>query len=133
MTGLPRWRPHSVRPPDGGRTGAAGLLGHLASIDLDELLIREKALVFRGFDVRLSDFDRVVGALLPNRLAYVHGNSLRTRVGRDIYTSTEYPHEYVISMHNEMSYAARWPSRLLFYCEAAAAPRRAPPRQVGRA
>ena len=44
----------------------------------------------------------MIDLLLPNRLAYVHGNSPRTKVGRHVYTSTEYPQEYTISMHNEM-------------------------------
>lgn len=55
--------------------------------------------------------------LLPRRLAYVHGNSPRTKVGANVYTSTEYPAEYTISMHNEMSYAHQWPARLLFFCD----------------
>jgi alpha-ketoglutarate-dependent taurine dioxygenase len=59
--------------------------------------------------------------VLPNRLAYVHGNSPRTKVGDNVYTSTEYPPEFDISMHNELSYAHAWPTRLLFFCEIAPA------------
>jgi hypothetical protein len=33
-----------------------------------------------------------------------------------VYTSTEYPPEYFVSLHNELSYAHRWPSKLLFFC-----------------
>ena len=29
-----------------------------------------------------------------------------------VYTSTEYPPEFFISLHNELSYSTRWPSRL---------------------
>lgn len=36
-----------------------------------------------------------------------------------VYTSTEYPPEYTISMHNELSYAHRWPGKLFFFCERA--------------
>ncbi|MBO3750531.1 TauD/TfdA family dioxygenase [Streptosporangiaceae bacterium NEAU-GS5] len=112
------WRPYEITP------GAAGadLAAHLRAAEgLDELLVREKALVFRGFAVTEDGLDEVMDLLLPNRLAYVHGNSPRTKVGRNLYTSTEYPPEYTISMHNELSYAAAWPSRLLFYCGTAAA------------
>jgi alpha-ketoglutarate-dependent taurine dioxygenase len=49
----------------------------------------------------------------------VHGNSPRTKVGDNLYTSTEYPPEFTISMHNELSYAHRWPTRLAFFCDRA--------------
>lgn len=51
----------------------------------------------------------------------MHGDSPRTKVGGNLYTSTEYPPEFTISMHNEMSYAHRWPARLVFFCEIAPA------------
>lgn len=50
----------------------------------------------------------------------MHGNSPRTKVGSNLYTSTEYPAEFTISMHNELSYSHSWPARLLFYCQQAA-------------
>src|SRR5688572_17781259 len=82
----------------------AALVGHLrGDTGLGELLTREKALVFRGFGISEGELDEVFDLLLPNRLAYVHGNSPRTKVGQNVYTSTEYPPEYTISMHNEMS------------------------------
>ncbi|MFD5254707.1 TauD/TfdA family dioxygenase [Streptomyces bobili] len=80
------------------------------------MLTEEKALLFRGFDITLDTHGRITDALLPHRLAYVHGNSPRTKVGENVYTSTEYPPELTISMHNEMSYSSTWPARLLFYC-----------------
>jgi alpha-ketoglutarate-dependent taurine dioxygenase len=57
---------------------------------------------------------------LPNRLAYVHGNAPRTKVGDNVYTAAEYPAGSTISMHNELSYAHGWPARLMFYCQVAA-------------
>jgi alpha-ketoglutarate-dependent taurine dioxygenase len=87
---------------------------------LGSLLAREKAIVFRGYQVTADRLDPVLDLLLPNRLAYVHGNSPRTKVGSvgdNVYTSTEYPPEYTISMHNELSYAHAWPARLAFFCE----------------
>jgi alpha-ketoglutarate-dependent taurine dioxygenase len=116
------WRPHEVTPSAAGADPTpAGLAAHLRATALDDLLVREKALVFRGFGVAEDTLDEVLDLLLPNRLAYVHGNSPRTKVGRNLYTSTEYPPEYTISMHNELSYAASWPSRLLFSCAQASA------------
>jgi alpha-ketoglutarate-dependent taurine dioxygenase len=115
------WRPLTVEPADAGvAPTAAGLLEFLGDAGaLDELLLAHKALVFRSFGVAPEELDPVLDRLLPHRLAYVHGNSPRTRVGDHVYTSTEYPPEYTISMHNELSYSHRWPARLCFYCERA--------------
>ncbi|MFJ5884185.1 TauD/TfdA family dioxygenase [Kitasatospora cineracea] len=117
------WRPLEIGPSDVGAAATAeGLLAHLRDHgDLEDLLVKEKAVVFRGFGVAPGELDGALDLLLPNRLAYVHGNSPRTKVGKNVYTSTEYPQEYTISMHNEMSYAHQWPARLAFYCEVAPA------------
>ncbi|WP_460068192.1 TauD/TfdA family dioxygenase [Streptomyces sp. YKOK-I1] len=114
------WAPLEVTPGDIGAEATPGaLIEYLDSVDLDALLVREKAVVFRGFQVPGDGLDPVLDRLLPRRLAYVHGNSPRTKVGSNVYTSTEYPQEYTISMHNEMSYAHAWPTRLAFYCAVA--------------
>ncbi|WP_405617082.1 TauD/TfdA family dioxygenase [Streptomyces sp. NBC_00076] len=116
------WAPFEVTPGDiGAEATAEALVEYLDSAGLDELLVREKAVAFRGFKVPEDGLDPVLDRLLPRRLAYVHGNSPRTKVGSNVYTSTEYPQEYTISMHNEMSYAHAWPTRLAFYCAVAPA------------
>ncbi|MFI5773005.1 TauD/TfdA family dioxygenase [Streptomyces sp. NPDC051658] len=114
------WKPRELNPDEiGTAANAAALVEYLRGIDLAALLTAEKALVMRGFGVAPGELDDVLDALLPDRLAYVHGNSPRTKVGRNVYTSTEYPAALAISMHNEMSYASRRPTRLAFYCETA--------------
>jgi len=117
------WVPLEIRPADVGRSADVdGLLGYLADEEaLGKLLVANKALVFRDFAVPRDRLETVMDQVLPNRLAYVHGNSPRTKVGDNVYTSTEYPPEFDISMHNELSYAHAWPTRLLFYCEIAPA------------
>lgn len=122
MSAVQEWRPLVVTPTDAGvEATAAGLIRYLRDrTDLDQLLVDEKALVFRGFGVDEAHLEPVMDLLLPGRLAYVHGNSPRTKVGDNLYTSTEYPPEYTISMHNELSYAHAYPSRLMFSCQLAA-------------
>ncbi|MFY1670074.1 TauD/TfdA family dioxygenase [Plantactinospora sp. WMMB334] len=122
MEGHQTWRPMEIDPAAPGvEASPQGLVDHLASMpDLAKLLTAEKALVFRGFQVTEETLDPVMDRLLPNRLAYVHGNSPRTKVGKNVYTSTEYPPEFTISMHNELSYAHQWPTRLMFFCHTAA-------------
>ncbi len=113
------WTPHVVTPDTVGvAANHEGLLAALSdTAKTGELLLAKKALVFRGFGTSKEQVDSALDLMLPNRLAYVHGNSPRTKVGSNVYTSTEYPAEFTISMHNELSYARRWPSRLAFYCE----------------
>ncbi|MET9173284.1 TauD/TfdA family dioxygenase [Streptomyces misionensis] len=114
------WRPRIIRPADlGVAASPEGLREFLADADVAGLLVAERAVFFPGFGIGTDGYDAVADLLLPERLAYVHGNSPRTKVGRNLYTSTEYPAEYDISMHNEMSYAHAWPARILFHCEVA--------------
>ncbi|MCJ0871769.1 TauD/TfdA family dioxygenase [Streptomyces sp. AP-93] len=117
MTPTQTWSPLEIETE--GIGGAEELTERLTALgeDFGSLLTAEKAVVFRGFGVTRETLDPVFDLLLPNRLAYVHGNSPRTKVGSNVYTSTEYPQEFTISMHNEMSYAHAWPSRLAFFCQ----------------
>ncbi|MER5894245.1 TauD/TfdA family dioxygenase [Streptomyces sp. NPDC001876] len=117
MTSPTSWAPLEIEAKGEGGTGE--LLSRLEELELGlaGTLVKEKALVFRGFGITPQTLDTALDRLLPNRLAYVHGNSPRTKVGGNVYTSTEYPQEFTISMHNEMSYAHAWPSRLAFFCQ----------------
>jgi alpha-ketoglutarate-dependent taurine dioxygenase len=112
------WTPHEITAETAGTRDLASWLTALGP-DLGALLTDRKALVFRGFDVPAGAAEPVLDLLVPGRLPYVHGNSPRTRVGGNLYTSTEYPPQFTISMHNEMAYAHRWPARLMFLCETA--------------
>ncbi len=117
------WLPFGITPEG---LGIAPTLKSLCSYlddteNIDKLLIDKKALIFRRFGISARQLEKVTDLLLRNRLPYVHGNSPRTKVGNNIYTSTEYPPDHTISMHNELSYAAKWPARLLFFCETVAA------------
>ncbi|MEE6259643.1 TauD/TfdA family dioxygenase [Plantactinospora sonchi] len=122
MAGVDTWAPLEIHPFDvAAEPTAEGLRGFLSdTAKVDELLVNEKALVFRGFGITEQTLDPVLDLALPNRLAYVHGNTPRTKVGDNVYTSTEYPAEFTISMHNELSYAHTWPARLMFFCQLAA-------------
>jgi alpha-ketoglutarate-dependent taurine dioxygenase len=85
--------------------------------EIDRLLMQHGALLFRGFDVS-SDmkFHDFIENLPTGALDYVDGNSPRTKLLGKVYTSTEYPSEYELSMHNELSYSRNWPSKLFFCC-----------------
>ncbi len=84
-------------------------------------LLRRGALLFRGFDVRtVAEFEQFIEALSDELLEYSYGSTPRTRVGGNIYTSTEYPADQSIPLHNEMSYASNWPMKVWFLCLKAA-------------
>lgn len=121
VNGPADWKPLEIEP-DGVEPSVSGLIEYLhGQADFGDVLTREKVVVFRGFNVPEQELDPVMDLLLPNRLSYLHGTSPRTKVGSNVYTSTEYPPEETISMHNELSYSHEWPSRLFFYCATAPA------------
>lgn len=84
-------------------------------------LLEHGALLFRGFSVdtpeALERFARAASEV--ELLGYVDGTSPRSKVQGGVYTSTEYPAQYFISLHNELSYTHKWPSRLFFCCAVA--------------
>jgi alpha-ketoglutarate-dependent taurine dioxygenase len=89
---------------------------------VDEALLHGGAVLLRDSGVA-SPLDLgvvaevVCGALSP----YMEGSSERRHLAGNVYTSTEYPAELRISLHNELSYAARWPARVCFACVRCAA------------
>ncbi|MBT2405499.1 MULTISPECIES: TauD/TfdA family dioxygenase [unclassified Streptomyces] len=84
----------------------------------EELLAEHGAVLVRGLG--LTDADAFHGAvtLFGDSLidSYRGGNTPRAAVSEGVFTSTEYPARFDISLHNEMSYAQAWPSRLFFGC-----------------
>jgi alpha-ketoglutarate-dependent taurine dioxygenase len=78
------------------------------------------AYLLRGFGDEVDTFHQVVATVGEELLEYSERSTPRTAVGRNIYTSTEYPAEQPIPMHNENSYSHRWPATLYFFCHTAA-------------
>lgn len=96
-------------------------LGNYIECNLNELqaaLLTHGALLLRGFDINdSSDFRTITQCFGARPFSYAGGNSPRTLVRNDVYTSTEYPASETISLHNEMSYLRAWPRKLFFYSE----------------
>jgi alpha-ketoglutarate-dependent taurine dioxygenase len=87
---------------------------------LERKLLQHGAILFRNFGTNsVEQFEQVIAALSPGALEYQFRASPRTRVGGNIYTSTDYPADQVIFPHNEHSYSPRFPLRLFFYCHVA--------------
>lgn len=118
----------SVSPPEFGRVLPVTIRPSVERADLiawvrahrgeiKALLASHGALLYRGFDCGgLADLETVMRALSERLMKYEYRSTPRTGLSDYIYTSTEYPCELDIPMHNEMSYAADWPMRLWFFC-----------------
>ena len=87
--------------------------------ELQGLLLKNGAILFRGFDINdREEFLKVKEAYGgEDSFNYVDGNSPRTKLSSQVYTSTEYPSEFRISLHSEMSYSNKWPGTIFFYCK----------------
>jgi alpha-ketoglutarate-dependent taurine dioxygenase len=84
---------------------------------LDEQLATSGGVLFRGFSIQTaSDFERLITALSGDLLEYTYRSTPRKRESGHIYTSTEYPADQSIPLHNEMSYARSWPMKIWFFC-----------------
>jgi alpha-ketoglutarate-dependent taurine dioxygenase len=96
---------------------------------LDELqrlvskhLLREGAVLLRGFEKgQVSDFRSFAASFGHEMLTYEFGSTPRSRIQEGVYSSTEYPAHQWIPQHNEQSYTSRWPMKIWFYCDIAAA------------
>lgn len=76
------------------------------------------AILLRGSAVGGVDgFDAVVHAFSGSApLTYAERSSPRSTIKGQVYTSTDYPADEEIFLHNENSYQAVWPNSLYFYC-----------------
>jgi alpha-ketoglutarate-dependent taurine dioxygenase len=93
-------------------------LGQLSGMpaEVDELLLGKGAVLLRGLPVTDAARFHDVVSLFGRPFDEYRGNSPRQAVHDGVWTSTEYPAEYEISLHNELSQAAAWPARLFFCC-----------------
>jgi alpha-ketoglutarate-dependent taurine dioxygenase len=84
---------------------------------IEARLIREGGLLFRGFAIdEVEKFEGLMRALCGDLLDYTYRSTPRTQIRGGIYTSTEYPADQTIPLHNEMSYSNNWPMKIGFYC-----------------
>ena len=86
--------------------------------ELESALLRHGAVLLRGFAEADSDhLSEVVRAFSGEPLAYGERSSPRSEVSTGVYTSTDYPAQHAIQMHNESSYTNTWPLHLYFLCQ----------------
>lgn len=85
---------------------------------IDECLLKYGAVLFRGYDISsLQDFQKIVASYDRQVLKYTQRTTPRSEITDKIYTSTDFPNDQIINMHNESSYAAEWPGQIMFFCK----------------
>lgn len=95
---------------------------------IETQLLKHGGILFRGFDVReVESFEEFARAISPELLDYKERAAPRVEVGKNIYTSTEYPADQHIPLHHEMSYSHNWPTKIWFFCVQPAQERGATP------
>jgi alpha-ketoglutarate-dependent taurine dioxygenase len=115
--------PLVVEPANGGAHDANRLIAWCKENEeyVEPQLLEAGAILFRGFGVNTpSAFARVTRSVSPHLLESMEENVPRSKLSAGVYTSTEYPAEYTLSMHSEYSYSNRWPGKLFFGCITAA-------------
>jgi len=85
-----------------------------------EHLLRCGGLLFRGFRLEdassVSTFEQFAQTLAQGALLdYTYRSTPRDKVAGNVFTSTEYPRDQEIPLHNEMSYARSWPLKIWFH------------------
>jgi alpha-ketoglutarate-dependent taurine dioxygenase len=83
---------------------------------LDRALEHHGALLLRGFACNEDSLGQTVERASGELFAYSFRSTPRSTVSGLVYTSTEYPPDHSIPLHNEMSYAIQWPRRLWLFC-----------------
>jgi alpha-ketoglutarate-dependent taurine dioxygenase len=74
-------------------------------------------LLFRDFRIEdASNFEKFIRATSRNWVEYREPATPRSQVSGNIYTSTEYPADQHIFLHNENSHCEGWPLKIFFYC-----------------
>lgn len=75
------------------------------------------AILFRGFNIiTRDDFREIAEKVDEKQMTYVDGNSPRSKLKSNTYTSTEFPADQFITLHSELSYSNLWPLRMMFCC-----------------
>lgn len=90
-------------------------VGKKSQIDSD--LEKYGAVLFRGFKmIDGMSFEDFASVAFTTRAMYVQGATPRTELNGGVYTSTEFPRQHEISLHNELSYVRSPPQKIAFCC-----------------
>jgi alpha-ketoglutarate-dependent taurine dioxygenase len=84
---------------------------------IEAQLVKCGGILFRGFALSsAAAFEQLSLALSEQLLEYTYRSTPRHEELGRIYTSTEYPADQAIPMHNENAYTSTWPMKIWFFC-----------------
>lgn len=107
--------PLTLEPPTFGSDLPSWVAQHRDEVRT--LLHEHGAMLFRGSSTGDVDhFRDFMTAASGSPLPYLERSSPRHEVAGHIYTSTDYPPDSPIYLHNEQSYNLTWPRRIFFHC-----------------
>ncbi len=89
------------------------------NLDFIELnLLKYGGILFRGFEIKnLTGFEEFVSSICPYMMRYMEAATPRTQLSKNIATSTEFPSNQSIALHNESSYVRILPMKIWFFAE----------------
>jgi alpha-ketoglutarate-dependent taurine dioxygenase len=106
--------PLIVRPAVAGIDLVEWATAHTAFIQ--SYLLRNGAILFRGFDLpAVGEFERLIESVSGPLMDHSYRSTPRHVVNGRICSSTEYPANQTIPLHNENSYTRSWPMKLAFF------------------
>jgi alpha-ketoglutarate-dependent taurine dioxygenase len=80
-------------------------------------LLKHGGILFRDFGISSPEaFEQFAIVCSDELLPYRERSSPRTQINNNIYTSTDYPADRGIFLHNENSYQHTWPMKIFFFC-----------------
>lgn len=86
--------------------------------ELNQLLIKYGALLFRGFPVQTAtDFDSFTKGFGWENFPYTGGAAARRCIVGNVVTSNEAPTTSTISYHHEMGHVPKYPATIFFWCD----------------
>lgn len=107
--------PQVMRPAIGGVSPAPWVRANQAFIE--SCLLEHGAILFRGLNINSAEaLQELITTVSEEPFEYRERSSPRHLVGGRIYTSTDYPADQSIFLHNENSYAHTWPLKIFFCC-----------------
>lgn len=84
---------------------------------LETKLLSSASLLFRGFQpMSASEFESFVKTNYSALSDYNEPSTPRTKISSVVYTSTDYPSNQKIPLHNELSYSNLYPLKIFFFC-----------------
>jgi amino acid adenylation domain-containing protein len=83
---------------------------------IEKELLKHGGILFRGFGVKSVPAFEHFAQVICSELFDEYGDLRRESVEGKVYTSTPYPADQSILLHNESSQVHQWPMKICFYC-----------------